>query len=121
MTDRAERRALALALYEAAVAAADPAQVVLEGLAAHAAALKPSAHHPHWIIAVGKAAPAMARAARSWCTAEGRALAGGLVVGTGGERAPGSAAAQHEAIAPRNPALSNGLCPLVHCDSYHGS
>lgn len=23
-----------------------------------------------------------------------------------------------DAIAPRNPALSNGLCPLVHCDSY---
>ena len=34
------------------------------------------------------------------------------------ERAVSSAAARSEAIAPRNPALSNGLCPLVHCDSY---
>ena len=82
MTDRAERRALALALYEAAVAAADPAQVVLEGLAAHAAPLEPLAARPHWIIAVGKAAPAMAGAARAWCAIERRHLAGGLVVGT---------------------------------------
>ncbi len=82
MTDRAERRALALALYEAAVAAADPAQVVLEGLAAHAATLEPLAARPHWIIAVGKAAPAMAGAARAWCAIERRHLAGGLVVGT---------------------------------------
>ena len=82
MTDRAERRALALALYEAAVAAADPAQVVLEGLAAHAATLEPLASRPHWIIAVGKAAPAMAGAARAWCATERRHLAGGLVVGT---------------------------------------
>ena len=82
MTDRAERRALALALYEAAVAAADPAQVVLEGLAAHAATLEPLAARPHWIIAVGKAAPAMAGAARAWCATERRHLAGGLVVGT---------------------------------------
>jgi glycerate-2-kinase len=82
VTDRAERRALALALYEAAVAAADPAQVVLEGLAAHAATLEPLAARPHWIIAVGKAAPAMAGAARAWCAGEGRHLAGGLVVGS---------------------------------------
>ncbi|MFM8780299.1 MAG: DUF4147 domain-containing protein, partial [Gemmatimonadota bacterium] len=81
MTDRAERRALALALYEAAVAAADPAQVVLEGLAAHAATLEPLATRPHWIISVGKAAPAMAEAARAWCADERRPLAGGLVIG----------------------------------------
>lgn len=118
MTDRAERRALALALYEAAVAAADPAQVVLEGLAAHAAALKPSAHHPHWIIAVGKAAPAMARAARSWCTAEGRALACGLVVGTGGERAPGDPLehvdGDHPVPGPRSAAAATALEHLTH-------
>lgn len=81
MTDRAERRALALALYEAAVAAADPAQVVLEGLAAHATTLETLATRPHWIIAVGKAAPAMAEAARAWCADERRPLAGGLVIG----------------------------------------
>lgn len=79
--DRAERRALALALYEAAVAAADPAHVVLEGLAAHAATLEPLATRPHWIIAVGKAAPAMADAARAWCEDERHPLAGGLLVG----------------------------------------
>ncbi len=27
-------------------------------------------------------------------------------------------ATRSDAVAPRNPMLSNGLCPLVHCDSY---
>ena len=36
----------------------------------------------------------------------------------GAESARSAAAALHSAIAPRNPTLSNGLCPLVHCDTY---
>ena len=34
------------------------------------------------------------------------------------EAALGSGGAPSEDVAPRNPALSNGLCPLVHCDTY---
>jgi hypothetical protein len=30
----------------------------------------------------------------------------------------GAADPRLDSIAPRNPALSNGLCPLVHCDAY---
>jgi hypothetical protein len=33
-------------------------------------------------------------------------------------RAAGAPAAGADAPAPRNPMLSNGLCPLVHCDAY---
>jgi len=38
--------------------------------------------------------------------------------GPSGERLGSSATARSDAIAPRNPTLSNGLCPLVHCDAY---
>ncbi|MCC7002239.1 MAG: DUF4147 domain-containing protein [Gemmatimonadaceae bacterium] len=68
------------ACYNAAVAAADPAQVVRAGLEAHAAALATRHDRPHWVIALGKAAPAMAGAAIVFCHQTGRTLAGGIVV-----------------------------------------
>jgi glycerate 2-kinase len=69
--------------YEAALAAADPARAVLDGLASREVALELGRDRPHWIIALGKAAPAMAGAALSYCGANGLAVAGGLVVGVG--------------------------------------
>lgn len=72
-----------LGMYEAALRAADPARVVREGLAAREVVLELGRDRPHWILAVGKAAPAMAGAAVSHCEREGFAIAGGLVVGAG--------------------------------------
>jgi glycerate 2-kinase len=69
-------------MYEAALEAADPARVVREGLAAKEVVLELGRDRPHWIIALGKAAPAMAGAAVSHCETEGFAIAGGLVIGT---------------------------------------
>lgn len=71
------------AIYNAAIAAADPAQVVRAGLEARAAALEARRDRPHWVIALGKAAPAMAGAAVVFCHRTGRTLAGGLLVGAG--------------------------------------
>lgn len=117
MTDRAERRALALALYEAAVAAADPARVVTEGLAAHAATLGPLTDRPHWIVAVGKAAPAMARAAQAWCATSGRALAGGLVVSAGSTVEPADPlthlVGDHPVPGPRSLDAADALAQLT--------
>ena len=67
--------------YAAALAAADPARVVRDGLAAHEVALEVGRDRPHWIIALGKAAPAMAGAAVASLAESQRAIAGGLVVG----------------------------------------
>jgi len=84
--DRAPRDAAAdlRACYDAAVAAADPAQVVRDGLRAHAdaptSALAARRGREHWVIALGKAAPAMAGAALAFLHADGRRIAGGLVV-----------------------------------------
>lgn len=69
-------------MYEAAIAAADPAKAVRDGLRAREVALEIVRDRPHWIIALGKAASAMADAAVSFCAAEGRAVAGGVVIGT---------------------------------------
>lgn len=69
------------ACYEAALRAADPARVVRDGFAAHEVALEPDRDRPHWIVALGKAAPAMAGAAIAFLDAERRPLAGGVVVG----------------------------------------
>ena len=74
--------------YEAAIAAADPARAVQEGLAAREVALELGRDRDHWIIALGKAAPAMARAALSHCAARGLNVAGGLVVSTAGKPTP---------------------------------
>lgn len=67
-------------MYEAAIAAADPARVVRDGLAAREVALELGRDRPHWIIALGKAAPAMARAAVAHCEHAGLTISGGLVV-----------------------------------------
>lgn len=71
-----------LGYYDAALAAADPALVVRDGLAAREVVLELGRDRPHWIIALGKAAPAMAGAAFAHCAAAGLAVAGGIVVGT---------------------------------------
>ncbi len=70
-----------LGCFEAALSAADPARAVQDGLTAREVALELGRDRPHWIIALGKAAPAMAGAALSHCAAHGLTVAGGLVVG----------------------------------------
>jgi glycerate 2-kinase len=75
--------------YEAALAAADPARVVREGLSEREVVLELGRDRPHWIIALGKAAPAMAGAAFAHCTSVGLAVAGGLVIGTESGESPG--------------------------------
>lgn len=69
-----------LGMYDAALAAANPARVVREGLAAREVPLELGRDRPHWIVALGKAAPAMAGAAVSHCEAAGIQVAGGLVI-----------------------------------------
>jgi glycerate 2-kinase len=71
-----------LACYDAALAAADPARAVRDGLAAREVALELGRDRPHWIIALGKAAPAMAGAAFAHCAAHELTIAGGLVIST---------------------------------------
>ena len=75
-----------LGYYQAALDAADPARVVRDGLSAREVVLELGRDRPHWIIALGKAAPAMAGAALSHCADVGLAVAGGVVIGT--ESAP---------------------------------
>lgn len=74
--------------YEAALAAADPARVVRDGLRTHEVALEVVRDRPHWIIALGKAAPAMAGAAVAHLAEGGRTIAGGLVVGAHASESP---------------------------------
>lgn len=81
MTDRDDVAATLRGFYEAALAAADPARVVRDGLRSHEVALEVGRDRPHWIIALGKAAPAMAGAAVVHCEQNRLAIAGGLVVG----------------------------------------
>ncbi len=69
-----------LGMYDAALAAADPARVVREGLAAREVVLELGRDRPHWIVALGKAAPAMAGAAVAHCEGAGFHVAGGLVI-----------------------------------------
>lgn len=68
--------------YDAALAAADPARAVRDGLAAREIALELGRDRPHWIIALGKAAPAMAGAAFAHCAEHGLTVAGGLIIST---------------------------------------
>lgn len=77
----ADAAATLRACYEAALAAADPARVVFDGLAAQEVVLEVGRDRPHWIIALGKAAPAMAGAAVSFLADADRRIAGGIVVG----------------------------------------
>lgn len=78
-----------LRCYEAALAAASPADVVRRALAEREVALELGRDRPHWILAIGKAAPAMAQAALEGCGARGLQVAGALVVSA----ADGTAAA----------------------------
>lgn len=66
--------------YDAALAAADPARAVHDGLAARAGTLERGRDRTHWVIALGKAAPAMAGAALLYCTTHRLRVDGGLVV-----------------------------------------
>lgn len=75
-------------MYEAALAAADPARAVRDGLAAREVVLELGRDRPHWIIALGKAAPAMAGAAVVHCAESGLTVAGGLVIAAGAAPAP---------------------------------
>ena len=69
-------RALLLELYSAAIDAAQPGPAVTAAL--EGAALRQRVH----LIAIGKAAPAMAAAGAASIGAAGRALAGGVIVST---------------------------------------
>lgn len=69
------------ALYEAAIAAADPAAAVHAAFAANEVGMELGRDRPHWILAVGKAAAAMGAAAVAACAERELSVAGGLVVG----------------------------------------
>ena len=86
--DRVDVAATLREFYEAALAAADPARVVRDGLRSHEVTLEVGRDRPHWIIALGKAAPAMAGAAVVHCETAGLPIAGGLVVGLVESAAP---------------------------------
>jgi hydroxypyruvate reductase len=86
-----------LACYDAALAAAAPGAVVHRAFATTEVTLELGRDRPHWILAFGKAADAMAAAALAGCEARSLHVAGGLVVtsaadglrhGTPGESAP---------------------------------
>ncbi len=70
----ADRRRELEAVFRSAVDAVDPARVVPAALER----LPPPARDPH-LFALGKAAPAMARAAAAWLHRQGRGVAGGVV------------------------------------------
>jgi glycerate 2-kinase len=74
--------------YEAALAAADPARVVRDGLLEREVVLELGRDRPHWIIALGKAAPAMAGAAVAHCKAATLTVAGGIVIGADASPSP---------------------------------
>jgi hydroxypyruvate reductase len=67
-------------LYDAALAAAAPAAAVHQAFAANEVTLELGRDRRHWILAVGKAAAAMAAAAVDACGQRGLQVAGGLVV-----------------------------------------
>lgn len=73
-------RAQVLACYDAALAAAAPGSAVRSAFAAHEVTLELGRDRPHWILAIGKAADAMAAAAMAGCEARGLQVVGGLVV-----------------------------------------
>lgn len=81
--------------YEAALAAAAPAAAVQRGFAVQEVTLELGRDRPHWILAVGKAAEAMAAASVVECKARGLPLSGGLVIATAG--LTGSEAPRHDA------------------------
>lgn len=74
-------------MLDAALAAADPAEAVRLGFAAREVVLELGRDRPHWIIALGKAAPAMAEAALRHCAQAGLTVAGGVVIADSSEQA----------------------------------
>lgn len=74
------------ALYEAALAAAAPGAAVSAALSTHEVTLELGRDRPHWILAIGKAAEAMAAAALAGCRQRGLHVDGGLIVTS--EQAP---------------------------------
>lgn len=81
-------------IFDAALAAADPAVAVRHAFEAREVVLELGRDRPHWILAIGKAAPAMAGAALSLCERSALNVAGGLVI---------THAAGQQALAPRIP------------------
>jgi len=78
-------------VFAAAVRAADPAAFTRDALArALEGTIAAPSGAPHWIIALGKASPAMARAALSFATEHSIAIAGGIVVAAGDPGAIGT-------------------------------
>ena len=75
--------AYAREIFAAAVAAADPTAFTREALDRSFASHHASRARTHRIIALGKAAPAMAQAALDFCATNHRHVASGIVVGTG--------------------------------------
>lgn len=73
-------RAQVLSLYDAAIAAAAPAAAVSAAFAANEVTLELGRDRQHWIVAVGKAALAMAQSAAEECATRRLAVRGGLVV-----------------------------------------
>lgn len=73
-------RAQVLACYDAALAAAAPDAAVRAAFAANEVTLELGRDRPHWILAIGKAADAMAAAAVAGCETRGLHVAGGLIV-----------------------------------------
>ncbi len=104
----ADRRATLEALYAAAIDAAAPARAVEAALAALDAG---SRVH---VIALGKAADGMARAAEDWIRMTGRSLAGGIVVGAAvPAEAPRGALRRVAGDHPRPGAASRRAADLV--------
>lgn len=71
-----------LRIFEAGLAAASPTEAVRRAFEEREVALELGRDRPHWILAIGKAAPTMAAAALEACAQRGLHVAGGLVVGT---------------------------------------
>ena len=103
--------------YQTAIDAADPARAVRDGVRAHEVTLGLHRDRPHWIIALGKAAPAMAAAAVAHCEVTGRRIGGGLVVGAGESLPPHPAiaalAGDHPVPGARSARAAEALGTLV--------
>ncbi|MCU0620696.1 MAG: DUF4147 domain-containing protein [Gemmatimonadales bacterium] len=76
MTTPADDRTLLEQLYRAAVAAVDPGPATTEAIAR----LTTTSDAPLWILALGKASVPMATAASRHARADGRRIAGGVIV-----------------------------------------
>ena len=110
--------AVARGILAAAVSAAHPGTVTA-ALLGRALDDDPSPRRrPHWIIALGKAAPAMAREALVQCAQRDLNVKGGIVVGTSCDDAPDDGlvrvAGDHPVPGPASAAAADRLAAL--CD-----